>query len=181
MANIAEHIRQGKLPASIAMVISSTEKAGGIAKAQALGLPVRVIRRKDFADVEAYSQAMWEAIRPTRCDLVCMGGFLSLLRIPEDFEGRVMNVHPALLPKFGGKGMWGHHVHEAVLKAGEVASGCTVHFVDNQYDHGAIILQRSCPVLPGETPDSLAGRVMEQERMAYPEAIRRFAAGELRR
>lgn len=180
MVNLAEHIRRGHLPASIELVIASTEKAGGIARAQALGIPVRVIRRKDFADVESYSRAIWEAIRPAGCDLVVMGGFLSLLKIAPDFAGRVMNIHPALLPKFGGKGMWGHHVHEAVLKAGERQSGCTVHLVDDQYDHGRVILQRACPVLPGDTPDALAARVMEQERIAYPEAIRLYAQGKLR-
>jgi folate-dependent phosphoribosylglycinamide formyltransferase PurN len=108
-----------------------------------------------------------------------MAGFLSLWTIPPDFHNRVMNIHPALLPKYGGKGMHGHHVHEAVLAAGETESGCTVHFADNSYDTGPIILQRKVPVLPNDTPDTLAARVFEQERIAYPEAVRRFIAGEL--
>jgi phosphoribosylglycinamide formyltransferase-1 len=101
-----------------------------------------------------------------------MAGFLSLWTIPPDLAGRVLNIHPALLPKFGGKGMHGHHVHEAVLAAHETESGCTVHYADNTYDTGPIILQRKVPVLPADTPDSLAARVFEQECLAYPEAIR---------
>ena len=114
-----------------------------------------------------------------RC-LVCMGGFLSLWLFPDEFYARVMNIHPALLPDFGGKGMHGHHVHEAVLAAGRVVSGCTVHFCDNKYDHGPIILQRQIPVKPGDTPDTLAARVFEEECVAYPEAVQAFADGRVR-
>ncbi|HEY3243774.1 MAG TPA: formyltransferase family protein, partial [Phycisphaerae bacterium] len=103
--------------------------------------------------------------------------FLSLWRIPAEFEGRVLNIHPALLPSFGGAGMHGQRVHEAVLAAGCTESGCTVHLADNQYDHGPIVIQRRVPVLPGDTPETLAERVFEQEKLAYPEAIRLFAAG----
>jgi folate-dependent phosphoribosylglycinamide formyltransferase PurN len=113
-------------------------------------------------------------------DLVCLAGFLFLWRIPEPFIGRVINIHPALLPEFGGKGMYGHHVHEAVLTAGRKESGCTVHFCDNQYDHGPIILQRRVPVLPGDTPDILAARVFEQECIAYPQAVQLIAEGRVR-
>ena len=109
-----------------------------------------------------------------------LAGFLSLLKIPDDYLGRVMNIHPALLPKFGGQGMYGHHVHEAVLAAGEQESGCTVHFADNQYDHGPVILQRRCPVKSDDTPDSLADRVMAEEREAYPQAIQMYAEGRVK-
>jgi phosphoribosylglycinamide formyltransferase-1 len=101
-----------------------------------------------------------------------MAGFLSLWEIPPELHGLVLNIHPALLPKFGGKGMHGHHVHEAVLAAGETESGCTVHYADNTYDTGPIIVQRRVPVRPGDTADTLAARVFEQECIAYPEAIR---------
>jgi folate-dependent phosphoribosylglycinamide formyltransferase PurN len=110
---------------------------------------------------------------------VCLAGFLQLLRIPEDFAHRVMNIHPALLPAFGGKGMYGRHVHETVLAYGAKISGCTVHFADNEFDHGPVILQRSAPVLTDDTPGSLAARVFEQECQAYPAAIRLFAEGRL--
>jgi folate-dependent phosphoribosylglycinamide formyltransferase PurN len=105
---------------------------------------------------------------------------LQLLQVPDDFQGRVMNIHPALIPAFCGKGFYGHRVHEAVLADGAKVSGCTVHFVDNEYDHGPIILQRTVPVLDDDTPDSLAARVFVQECEAYPQAIKWFAEGRLR-
>src|SRR5262249_13978637 len=112
--------------------------------------------------------------------LVCMAGFLQLVQIPDDFAGRVMNIHPALIPAFCGKGFHGRHVHEAVLASGVRGSGCTVHFADNEYDHGPIILQRVVPVLDDDTPEGLAARVFEEECEAYPEAIRLFAEDRLR-
>ena len=112
-------------------------------------------------------------------DLVLQAGWLCLWKIPAELKNRVMNIHPALLPAFGGQGMWGHNVHEAVLKAGCKISGCTVHFCTNEYDKGPIIVQRTCPVMDDDTPDSLAVRVFEQECIAYPEAIRLFAADKL--
>ena len=108
-------------------------------------------------------------------DLVIQAGWLCLWKIPKKYENRVMNIHPALLPSFGGQGMWGHHVHEAVIKAGCKVSGCTVHFCTNEYDKGAIIVQRTCPVEEGCDADTLAARVFEQECVAYPEAIKLFA------
>ena len=100
-----------------------------------------------------------------------MAGFSCLWRIPLGFEGRVINIHPAMLPEFGGRGYYGRRVHEAVLAAGRTTSGCTVHYCDNEYDHGATILQRTVPVLPDDTPDTLADRVFREECIAYPEAI----------
>ena len=113
-------------------------------------------------------------------DLVCNCGFLRLLLVPPAWEGKVMNIHPALLPKYGGKGMWGDHVHRAVLAAGEKESGCTVHFVTNEYDAGPVILQRRVPVREGDTVDSLAARVFAEECEAYPEAVRLFGEDRLR-
>ena len=106
-----------------------------------------------------------------------MGGFLKRVTIPEDFANRVVNIHPALVPAFCGEGFYGHRVHEAVLEYGAKLSGCTVHFADNQYDHGPVILQRAVPVLDDDTPETLAARVFEAECEAYPEAIRLIAAG----
>jgi len=177
MLNLADRIAAGTLDAQIVLVIASNDKAGGIEKARALGVACEVVRRKDYDDSAAFSGRVFDAIRNAGCELVCLAGFLSLLVIPEDFERRVMNIHPSLLPAFGGKGMHGSHVHEAVLQAGAKESGCTVHFADNTYDTGPILLQRSCPVLPDDTPESLAQRVFEQECEAYPEAIAAFAAG----
>jgi len=174
MVNLAERIEAGDLDARIALVIASNPKAKGIERARALDLPVEVIHRKLFDSPDAFSKAVWAKLREAGAELVVLAGFLSLLRIPDDYAGKVMNIHPALLPKFGGQGMFGHHVHEAVLAAGETESGCTVHFADNQYDHGPVILQRKCPVLADDTPDTLADRVMAEERQAYPEAIQRY-------
>lgn len=175
LANFVELTAAGRLPARIAVVISSRANAGGVSIARAAGLPLRIIR-----PAEVFDDRISAALNEHRVSLVCMAGFLSLWRIPQEFEGRVMNIHPALLPGFGGKGFYGHRVHEAVLASGATESGCTVHFADNEYDHGPIILQRRVPVLPGDTPETLAARVFEQELIAYPEAVRLFAAGRLR-
>ena len=120
---------------------------------------------------------MFDVCRAAGADLVVIGGFLKLLEIPPDFENRVVNVHPALIPAFCGKGFHGQHVHEAVLAQGARISGCTVHFVDNQYDHGPILLQRTVPVLDDDTPQTLAARVFAAECDAYLEALRLIASG----
>jgi formyltetrahydrofolate-dependent phosphoribosylglycinamide formyltransferase len=179
LQNLVDRIGDGRLQAQIAIVISSNPKAFGVERARNAQLPIDVIRREDFDSVEAFSDRIFARCREAEVDLVTLGGFLKLLKIPADFAGRVMNIHPALLPAFGGKGMYGHRVHEGVLEAGARVSGCTVHLVDDHYDHGPIISQRTVPVLDDDTPDTLAARVFEQECEAYPEAIRRFAAGRL--
>ncbi len=130
--------------------------------------------------MDAFSHEIFRLCDEAHADLVCLAGWLSLLSLAETYRGRIMNIHPALLPAFGGKGMFGHHVHEAVLAHGCRVSGCTVHFVDGQYDNGPIIVQRTCPVMEDDTPDALAHRVFEQEKEAYPEAIRLFAQRRLR-
>lgn len=178
LENICDHIAAGQLAATVAVVVSSRPGAYGIERARQAGVPVRIVDRRAVTAQE-FDEAVTGALAAAEVDLVCMAGFLSLWRIPPRFQGRVMNIHPALLPDFGGKGYYGHHVHEAVLAAGCTESGCTVHFCDNQYDHGPIILQRRVPVLPNDTADTLAGRVFEQECVAYPEAIRLFAEGKL--
>jgi phosphoribosylglycinamide formyltransferase 1 len=120
---------------------------------------------------------VWNAVRHANPDLVCLAGWLHLLPIPDDLRHRVLNIHPSLLPAFGGKGMYGRHVHEAVLAYGAKVSGCTVHFADDSYDTGPILVQKCVPVLTGDTPDTLAARVFAAECEAYPEAIRLIAAG----
>ncbi|QNN20951.1 phosphoribosylglycinamide formyltransferase [Planctomycetales bacterium ZRK34] len=174
LLNLADCIDRGEVDAEIALVISSRPDVAGVERAQQRGLPVKIVNRKEFQTAEIFSDVVWSYIREAEADLVCMAGFLSLLIIPDDFEGRVINIHPALLPKFGGQGMYGHHVHEAVLAADESESGCTVHIATNEYDRGPIILQRTCPVLAGDDPDALADRVFEQECVAYPEAVRQM-------
>lgn len=177
LMNLQEKIEAGSLDGRIEVVVSSRPEVKGVERSKALGLPTRIIPRRDLS-ADAFQDSVTEAVAGV--DLVCMGGFLSLWRIPETMIGRVVNIHPALLPAFGGHGMYGRRVHEAVLSAGSQESGCTVHFCDNQYDHGPIILQRKIAVRPDDTPDSLAQRVFAEECVAYPEAIRRIISKEAR-
>ena len=176
LLNLQQRIEDGSLRAVIATVVSSREDVAGVERSREAGLPTLVIERRGRT-YDAFQRELTQAV--AEADLVCMAGFLSLWRIPDEFYGRVINIHPALLPEFGGAGMYGTRVHEAVLAAGKTVSGCTVHFCDNQYDHGPIILQRTVPVLPDDNSDTLAGRVFEQECIAYPEAIRLFADGRI--
>jgi len=177
LLNLHERIVGGGLSARIEIVVSSRRAAAGVERSRAAGLKTTVIEHRGTAP-EVFQRRITEAV--SGVDLVCMGGFLSLWRFPEEMYGRVMNIHPALLPDFGGRGMYGHRVHEAVLAAGRKVSGCTVHFCDSEYDHGPIILQRIVPVLAGDTPDALAARVFAEECIAYPEAIRLFAEGRIK-
>ena len=179
LLNICDEIDAGRLDAEVAVVIASRE-CKGIERSKARGLTVRLVPYKQMPDTETYSARLTEILDDAKVDLIIQAGFLSLWHIPPQYEQKVMNIHPALLPKFGGHGMWGHHVHEAVLAAGEAESGCTIHFVTNEYDAGPIVLQRTAPVLPGDDADTLAARVFEQECIAFPEAIGLFAAGRLR-
>lgn len=180
LTNLAAHIQRGTLRAEIGLVIASRPDCGGVAKSQAAGLPCRVIERKSFPSVVEFSAAIFDECRTAKIDLVICGGFLALLQIPADFTLRVMNIHPSLIPSFAGKGYHGEKVHEAVITRGCKVSGCTVHFVDDLYDHGPIILQRTVPVLDDDTPSTLAARVFEQECLAYPAAISQFSTGRLR-
>ncbi len=175
LQNLVDVIRRGELDAEIAVVISSLSKVKGVERARAAGLPVVIIRKKDHPGVDDFSRLIVETFEAHDVQLACQAGWMCYWCLPERWIGRVMNIHPALLPKFSGKGYYGHHVHEAVLAAGEKESGCTVHFANNEYDAGPIILQRKVPVLPDDTPDTLAARVFEQECIAYPQAIRQFA------
>lgn len=179
MVNLQNEIAAGRLNAEIVTVISSRAEVAGCDRARELGLEPAIIRRKDFPDVESFSAKLAQALDAASVDLVIQAGWLCLWHIPANYENRVMNIHPALLPAFGGQGMWGHHVHEAVLNAGCKVSGCTVHFCTNEYDAGPIITQRTCDVLDDDTPDTLAARVFQQECIAYPEAIALFSQNRL--
>jgi phosphoribosylglycinamide formyltransferase-1 len=179
LVNILEYIKQGKLNAEVPVVISSRSTAAGVERAKNAGLDVKILRKKDYPDIDEFSKQIEQTLAGANVDLIVQGGWLCLWKIPQRYENRVMNIHPALLPSFGGQGMWGHHVHEAVLKAGCKISGCTVHFCTNEYDKGPIIVQRSCPVKDDDTPDTLAARVFEQECIAYPQAIKLFAEDKL--
>ena len=176
LENLAELTESGALQAELALVLSDRESAGALARAQRLGIPSQVIRHKDFDGPQAFATAVFAAMQAADCQLAVLAGFLRLLLPPAEWAARVINIHPALLPKFGGKGFYGERVHQAVIAAGDKESGCTVHYVDQQYDHGTHILQRRIQVAEDETAESLAARVFEEEKLALPEAIRMVLA-----
>jgi phosphoribosylglycinamide formyltransferase-1 len=180
LQNLLDRIAAGTLRAEVAVVVANKADAFGLMRARQAGIPAFVVERKACPSREEFSACIFAHCRQANVDLVCLAGFLQLLHIPDDFDNRVMNIHPALIPAFCGKGYHGLAVHRAVLEAGVKVSGCTVHFADNQYDHGPIIVQRVVPVLDDDTPESLAARVFAAECEAYPDAIAWFAQGRLR-
>lgn len=186
MVNLAQRIEAGEIPARIEVVVSSRKNALGLDRAEARGFPTHVLNRKKFKtngvfDDRAYSRALADLIAPYEPDLVVLAGFMTRLTPPLLERYDVMNVHPALLPAFGGEGYYGHRVHEAVLEAGCKVTGATVHFADAEYDHGPIVLQEAVPVEEDDTPDTLAARVQAAERVLYPEAVKLYAEGRLER
>lgn len=180
MTNLQDEIDAGRLNAEIVLVISSRSQVKGNDRARKIGLEPVVIRKKDHPEIADFSSRIEEQLDKAKVDLVIQAGWLCLWHIPKQYENRVMNIHPALLPSFGGQGMWGHHVHEAVLKAGCKVSGCTVHFCTNEYDAGPIIVQKVCDVAADDDADTLAARVFQQECLAYPEAIQLFSEDRLK-
>src|SRR5688500_15128184 len=183
LQNLIDQINSGELAdaARIAIVIGSRPELLGLKRAADAKLMNFVVDRRSFADTAAFSKAVFSLCDDAGVDLVVLAGWLCLLDLPEKYAGRVMNIHPALLPSpFGGKGMYGAKVHEAVINHGCKVSGCTVHFVDAQYDNGPIIVQRVCEVRDDDTPQTLGARVFDEEKLAYPQAIRLFAQGRLR-
>jgi phosphoribosylglycinamide formyltransferase 1 len=165
LKNLLERSRDGSLHAKVDLVVASREGIGALDHAAAFGVPSRVFKTGDVS----------EGLDAARPDLVVMAGYLKPWPIPDRWVGRTINIHPSLLPLFGGKGFYGRHVHEAVLASGMKVTGCTVHFVTPNYDEGPIILQRTCPVLDDDDADRLAARVFQEELIALPEAIRLFA------
>jgi len=178
LINLVECIKQGTLDAEVAVVISSRSAVAGVERARAAGLDVEIIRTKDHPDIDEFSKCIERELVAAKVDLVVQGGWLCLWKIPKQYDNRVMNIHPALLPSFGGKEC-GTSRSRGGLKAGCKVSGCTIHFCTNEYDNGPIIVQRGCSVKDDDTPDTLAARVFEQECLAYPEAIQLFAEGKL--
>lgn len=184
LKNLIDLAADGELPIDIRLVVSSSAKAGGLDFARDGGIPTQVVSRSDFPRGETgdvpYGEAIFAACRAAEVDYVAMAGFLKLAPVPADFEGRVLNIHPALIPAFCGPGMYGRHVHQAAIDHGVRVSGCTVHFVDNQYDHGPIIWQQPVPVFDDDTPQTLAARVFEVEKEAYPRVLKLLAAGRIK-
>ena len=169
MASLIAACHSGYVPAQAALVVSPKAGTPAAIRAESLGVPVTVIERSDD-----YEQEMLDALWQNEIDVICLAGYMFLLpkKVVRRYEGRILNIHPALLPKYGGKGMYGIHVHEAVIAASEKESGCSIHFVNERYDEGAVLLQKKCPVLPDDTPESLAERVLDLEHTAYPEALK---------
>ena len=180
LKNLLDQSRLGKLDIDVRLVVSSTAKATGLDFARERTVPICIVERHRCDSDDAFSRPIFDSCRSHGAELVVMGGFLKFLPIPPDFVNRVMNIHPSLIPAFCGPGFYGLRVHQAVLENGTKVSGCTVHFVDNQYDHGPIILQRTVEVRDNDKPETLQQRVFEQECQAYPDAIRLFAEGRLR-
>lgn len=169
LLNLLSAMRGGRLHAEVGLVVASRECAGA-EHARAAGIETVVMPGAVPA------AALGSLLREHAIDWVVCAGYLSYLNVPQEYAGKVVNIHPALLPAFGGKGMYGRRVHEAVLRAGAAESGCTVHLVDEVYDHGKILLRMTCPVLPGDTPETLAERVFALECRAYPEALQQLIA-----
>ena len=179
LQNILDQILRQDLDADVKCVISSREGAFGLERARKHGLPAITLVRKGFPDFESYNDALWETVRAHEADLVVLAGFMSLLHVPADYEHKIINIHPSLIPAFCGQGMYGHHVHEAVLGYGVRLTGATVHFVNEDYDAGPIILQEAVPVFESDSVETLAERVQAKEREIYPRAIQLFASGRL--
>ncbi|MBI3270858.1 MAG: phosphoribosylglycinamide formyltransferase [Planctomycetes bacterium] len=180
LQNLIDRIAAGRLAARIVQVVGSRADAYGLERARRAEIPASCVPRKAHPDDASFGHAIDEALRTSPFDLLVLAGFLHYYCVPPALSGRVLNIHPALLPAFGGKGYYGDRVHRAVLESGARVSGCTVHFVDDQYDHGAIVLQRVCPVLDDDSVESLGARVFAEECEALPEAIRLFGEGRLR-
>jgi len=175
LKNLIEQVREEKLSAEIVVVISSIANVVGLQHAEKESIPVEIIERCHFGSLTEFSEANFDTCRAARVDYIVLAGYLRRLEIPGDFENRVLNIHPSLIPSFCGKGYYGNIVHSKALEYGVKVSGCTVHFVDQEYDTGPIILQKAVDVYEGDTPNALNDRVFAAECQAYPEAIELLA------
>jgi phosphoribosylglycinamide formyltransferase 1 len=180
LQSLLDRIADGRLNAQVVAVISNNADAFGLERARRAKIPAFAVDRKQAGSLIEFSRRIFAHCREAKAELVCLAGFLQLIEVPDDFLGRVMNIHPALIPAFCGKGFYGHHVHEAVIASGVKVTGCTLHFADNEYDHGPIIIQHTVPVLDDDTPQTLGAHVFAAECEAYPEAIRLFAEKRLK-
>ena len=166
----------------IQLVISNNPGAYALVRAQKAGIETLVLNDKDYKNRLEYAKALVRELKKRKINLVCLAGFMVILHpyFVRNFKNRILNIHPALLPSFGGKGMYGHYVHKAVLESGVRFSGCTVHFVNEGVDTGPIVLQKVVPVYENDTPQTLAKRILKFEHRIYPEAVRLFAEGRLK-
>jgi formyltetrahydrofolate-dependent phosphoribosylglycinamide formyltransferase len=179
LENLLERIETGEVPGRVVVVISSKQGVLGLERARRRDIPALAVPRKLHPQTKPFNDALHAALDPYDPDLVLLLGFLSPFELRGRYEGRTLNVHPALIPAFCGKGFYGRRVHEAVLESGVKVTGATVHFADSRYDQGPIVLQEAVPVLDDDTPETLAQRVQAVERRLVPEAVRLFAEGRL--
>jgi len=174
LQSIIDSCVSGAIPGEVALVLSSKDGAYGLVRAQQAGIDTVVYRRKDFPDGKAADEHLLNLLAQHQVDLIALAGYLKMVApvIIQRYRRRVVNIHPALLPKYGGKGMYGEHVHRAVIEAGEKESGVTIHVVDEIYDHGDILAQEKVPVFPEDTPEELAARVLKVEHSLYPRVLK---------
>jgi phosphoribosylglycinamide formyltransferase-1 len=177
LQSIIDNCANGMIPGEVVLVISNKKDAYGLVRAEKAGITGVVHRRKSFPDGETADRHMVELLEKNNIDLIALAGYLKMIppAVIEKFRGRLVNIHPALLPKYGGKGMYGIRVHRAVLEAGESESGVTIHIVDEIYDHGQIVAQEKVPVQSGDSPEDLAARILKVEHTLYPKTIKRLA------
>lgn len=178
---VIDAVEDGRIDGEIVLVLSNASKAYALERAQRHGIPARFISKKAAGSAEAFNDQILAALQEASAELVVLAGYLPIIgsQVVRAYEHRIINIHPALIPSFCGVGMYGHHVHEAVIAFGAKISGATTHFVDEEVDHGGIIMQKSVPVLEGDTPDTLAARVLTVEHEILPESVRLFCAGKL--
>ncbi|MFK7765973.1 MAG: phosphoribosylglycinamide formyltransferase [Mariniblastus sp.] len=179
LKNLIEYRNRGELDVEIALVVSNKPNAGGLDFASEAAIETAIVNHKEFDDCVSFSESVFDKCRAAKVDLVVMGGFLRRVKIPNDFCNRVINIHPSLIPSFCGKGNYGSRVHQAVVDYGCRVSGCTVHFVDDHYDHGPIIAQQTVEVFERDTAAVLAARVFEKECELYPSVINAIARGKV--
>lgn len=182
MQAIIDGCREGRVDGVPRAVISNSSRSGALERARHEGIPAYHLSSRTHGDADLLDRAICDALTDNGVNIVCLAGYLKLLgpRTIEAFRGRILNIHPALLPRHGGRGFYGHHVHEAVLAAGDQKSGPTVHLVDERYDEGPILAQTEVPVLSDDTAESLAARVLEQEHRLFPETLHAIATGTIR-
>ncbi len=182
MQSVVEACRDGGLAADPAVLICNNRQAKVVARAKQQGIPAYVLNAKTHADPDELDRAMLDALREQACDMIVLAGFMKKIgpRVLKAFAGRIVNIHPSLLPKYGGRGMYGRRVHEAVLSSGDAVTGVTIHLVNGEYDEGRILAQCEVPVLPGDTVDTLAARVLEREHSFLVETLVEIVTGRLR-
>lgn len=179
MQAIIDACNDGRIDGEVVLVVGVKEDAPALRRADSAGVNTVVLSPKQLGD--DYDDALLAALREHRINLICLAGYMRVLgrQIVDEFRNRILNIHPALIPAFCGSGMYGHHVHEAAIARGVKFSGCTVHFVDEDYDTGPIVLQSIVPVEDDDTPETLASRILPEEHKSYVRAIRLFAQGRL--